>query len=226
MIPVQRQPIPAGFDEKVRRPGERALQRKARMLRKRRDRLQSREFPTTWRKALGDLCRAYGSVCAYLGLYLHGATGNTTVDHFIAKTRNWRRAYDWNNFRLCAGYVNSAKGDQALPLDPFTLETGLFALELDEFQVVPGPKAIGRMLSKVERTIEVLKLNHDRCLRERREYADSYREGEVSWEWLQKRAPFVAQELARQGQRSQALPRDRRARGTGRSKQRILPARR
>lgn len=196
------------------------------MLRKRRDRLQAKEFPTTWRKALGDLCRAYGSVCAYLGLYLHGATGNITVDHFIAKSRDWRRAYDWNNFRLCAGYVNSAKGDQALPLDPFTLEPGLFALELDEFQVVPGPKATGRMLSKVERTIEVLGLNHARCLEERREYADNYRQGEVSGVQLQKWAPFVAQELARQGQMRRSLSGVRRARGKRGSKRRVMPGRR
>jgi hypothetical protein len=128
--------------------------------------------------------------------------GWATVDHFVPKSRDWSLAYEWSNYRLCAGPVNGARSEQVLPLDPFTLQPGMFALEFTDHQVVRGPNVRTNTQRAVDDTIRILKLNAPACRKLRAEYVADYRLGPpkgIAIEQLERRAPFIAQELRRQG---------------------------
>jgi hypothetical protein len=215
VIPVARAEEPASFDTKVRRRGldaiaellgeppsrpRRGPRRKRRFAA--RDRIPPDAFPDFWRDALPDLRKKYGHRCAYLALYLHHATGNASVDHFVPKAKDWQLVYEWSNYRLCSSLINGHKSDREIALDPFSIEPGLFALELTDYQVVPGPAALGPRIAVVTDTIDDLGLNLPACRKAREEYVEAYRDGPpggIALPRLEAHAPFIAQELRRQG---------------------------
>jgi hypothetical protein len=216
VIPVTPRPEPPSFEAAVRRPGLDAIaelvgeapsrsrpgpQRK--VVAASRERIPAGKFPELWRAALPDLREAYGNLCAYLALYLHHATGSATVDHFVPKSKDWRLVYEWSNYRLCSSIINAKKLERQLKVDPFTIPPGLFALELTDFQVVPGPGASEDMADLLGKTInEDLGLNQRECLKARREYVEQYLIGPsdgIALARLERHAPFIAQELRRQG---------------------------
>jgi hypothetical protein len=215
MIPVKQAAEPPSFESKVRRPGRDAiaelvgeLPSRARRGPKRkaiatsRDQIPADRFPEIWREALPDLREAYGNLCAYLALYIHHATGSATVDHFVPKTKEWQLVYEWSNYRLCSSQINGYKQDREISLDPFSIESGLFALELTDFQVVPGPAAHGPMVAVVSNTITDLGLNQRGCRKAREAYVEDYRSGPprgIGLGRLEHHAPFIAHELRRQG---------------------------
>lgn len=167
-----------------------------------RETIPASKFPELWRDALPDLREAYGNLCAYLALYIHHATGNATVDHFVSRGKDWRLVYEWSNYRLCSGVINGHKTDRDIALDPCAIDAGLFGLELTELQVIPGPAARDAMHTTVIDTIEALGLNRQECRKAREEYVEDYRLGPpegIALERLERHAPFVAHELRRQG---------------------------
>src|SRR5688572_19679174 len=123
MIRVTPAPEPEHFDARVRQPGLRALAElvgevpekrrpgRPRVIRaSRREDLKSEHFPKCWTEVLDDLCQAYDRICAYVGLYIEQVTGSPTVDHMVAKTKNWTLAYEWSNYRLACALMNTRKG--------------------------------------------------------------------------------------------------------------------
>ena len=72
-----------------------------------------------------------------------------------------------------------------------------------DFQVKPGPAARGSLFEIVDDTINKgLGLNQRACLQARQAYVDEYRAGPphgIALERLERRAPFIAHELRRQG---------------------------
>jgi hypothetical protein len=212
MIPVKPAPEPPDFDRKVRQSGLAAIaelvgeppprsrpgpRRKA--IASRRQDLPPDAFPTFWTHALEDLLERYQRRCAYLALYLEPATGSPTVDHMVPKSRAWDQVYEWRNYRLCASLINAKKSNQVGLLDPFEIGDGWFALELVAFQVVRGPKAPKARASKIEETIVALGLNQQPCCSLRAGYVTSYEADDIKLHYLERRAPFVASELRRQG---------------------------
>ncbi len=145
------------------------------------------------------MLRAYNRLCAYLSLYIEHATGSPSVDHVIPKSKVWDQVYEWSNYRLACALVNSKKQDVDIVLDPFEIEDGLFALEFFDFQVKPGELAIGGLEDRVVDTIEKLGLNLSDCCKARQEYFESYRRRDIKFDYLERRAPFIARELRRQG---------------------------
>jgi len=145
------------------------------------------------------MLKSYKRLCAYVSLYIEHATGNPSVDHVIPKSKAWDKVYEWSNYRLACALVNSKKNDVDDVLDPFEIEDGLFALEFVEFQVKLGPSAVGNLEAKVADTIEKLGLNLPDCCKARREYVENYREKQIKLDYLERRAPFIARELRRQG---------------------------
>lgn len=141
----------------------------------------------------------YEQRCAYLGLHLERSTGNPSVDHFIPKSADWTKVYEWSNYRLCASSVNAKKGETGV-IDPFEVEEGWFALNVFNFQVEVGPNAPDSQRPLIEATLPLLNLPN--CRKDRGEYIRLYREGPghggIDLEFLRKRAPFIAQELERQ----------------------------
>ena len=117
----------------------------------------------------------------------------------IAKSLHWDQVYEWHNYRLACSLMNARKGSIGSVLDPFEIEEGWFALELVEFQVVPGEALPPDVLTGVEATIERLRLNDLECCKARSEFAEDYWQGDISLDYLTRHAPFVERELRRQG---------------------------
>jgi 5-methylcytosine-specific restriction endonuclease McrA len=213
VIPVALAPPPPNFEERVRRRGLDAIAElvgeetsrprsgpKREKLFARPEDIPARHLPPYWTEVLGDLCKAYHSVCAYVSLYIHEATGDASVDHFIPKSKAVHLAYEWSNYRLCCGLMNSLKKDKVLLLDPFTVKDDWFALEFVDYQVKPGKGAVGPIEEAVLDTIDKLRLNTTECCKARQVYVELYLDTrEVTLSFVERRAPFVARELRRQG---------------------------
>lgn len=118
----------------------------------------------------------------------------------VPKSCDWSLVYEWSNYRLACGLMNSNKGESRDVLDPFEVEPGWFALELVTFQVIPGPRAEGATLVRVRETIGRLRLDRwTRISRQMKQYWDEYFAGRIAWQYLSTRAPFLASEMRRQG---------------------------
>ncbi len=220
MIYVEPQPEPPDFDERVRQPGLSELEvmiggrgwisrsgprRQQLVIRgvpvTRIEDIPPNELPRYWTRVLPDLCECYGRICAYACVYIERVTGAPTVDHWIPKSSDPRQAYEWDNFRLACSLFNSRKGVKAELVDPFKTCEGWFALDFVAFEVVPGVASTDPRFTAIEHTIspDGLDLNSYECRTLREEYVEGYRSGEISWSYLEQRAPFVARELRRQG---------------------------
>jgi hypothetical protein len=212
VIPVTPAEAPPDFDARVRQKGLDALAelvgekpsrvrqgRKRKKIAETRAEIPADAFPPYWRDVLPDMLSSYRRLCAYLALYIEHATGSPSVDHVLPKSKAWDKVYEWSNYRLACALVNSRKNDVALALDPFEIGTGLFALEFVEFQVVVGPAAQDQVAARVNESIETLGLNLPECCKARREYVENYEAGHIDLSYLTRRAPFITQELRRQG---------------------------
>lgn len=214
MIPITLAPEPVGFDRKVRQPGLSAIdelvgrapriQRRGRRRAKVADaesQIPSDKLPPLWRGVLDDMMVAYEQRCAYLAMFIE-ETGSPTVDHVIPKSLAWDRIYEWSNYRLCTGVVNSKKGELLGLVDPVDAKTGWFELDLASYRVVRGAIAPKAQHGKIDATLSLLNIRD--CCVQRRRYVEEYRRGPgakgIDLTYLEHRAPFIAAELRRQGQ--------------------------
>jgi hypothetical protein len=212
VIRVTEAPPPQDFDARVRQPGLDAIAElvgespsrirggpKRKKVANRREDIPAAAFPPLWTKVLDEMRTSYNGLCAYLSVYLEHA-GNRSVDHIVPKSKAWDRVYEWSNYRLANSLVNSRKRETELALDPFAIEDDWFALEFVGYQVKPGIGAVGPILIEVEKTIETLHLNENDFCRLRGEYIEDYlNDDPIPLAYLQRRAPFIARELRRQG---------------------------
>jgi hypothetical protein len=139
---------------------------------------------------------AYGQFCAYLAMRIERATGSPTVDHFVAKERDWRLVYEWSNYRLSAGCVNGAKGTKDV-VDPFKVRPGWFELDLDTFLVRRGSAAPSTEHARIDETLTILNLRQ--CIAQRGDFIKLYRAQKIELAHIEIYAPFIASELRRQG---------------------------
>ena len=116
----------------------------------------------------------------------------------VAKSKDWRRVYEWDNYRLASLLLNSRKSIHEL-LDPFEIEDGWFQLELFGFQVIPNASLTPMQMERVVETISKLGLNKPWFCSARQRYANRYIAIGDSFSTLQEDCPFVAMELRRQG---------------------------
>lgn len=156
-------------------------------------------FPPFWREALDDMLGGYRRLCAYTCLYIERVSGGGSVDHMLPKSTRWDHVYEWSNYRLACALMNSRKSEAKDVLDPFEIKDGWFALELHDCQLICGPGLDAATGDQVATTITRLDLNDEECLKARREYVQSYEDGEISLGYLERRSPFIARELRRQG---------------------------
>jgi len=211
VIPVAKAPKPKGFDERVRKPGLRAIAEMAgkpprytrtagkpfKQIASREQDIPPERFPPFWTEALEDLKTAYREICAYSCFRIHPVTGAGSADHFAPRSRSWRHVYEWSNYRLCCSRMNARKSDYGDVLDPFEIKKGWFQLELLGFQVLPNPKLPRATRDAIRATIDRLGLNRFRADREKD--AERYWSRGYSLEVLKEESPFVAYELFRQG---------------------------
>jgi hypothetical protein len=217
VIPVQRAPEPDAFHEQVRRRGQRVLLeligcapdacrgRKRKAVAKEIQGIRPKHLRKAplWTKSIPELRQSYRGLCAYLAMRIHPATGASTVDHFVPLEAAPGLAYEWSNYRLCSASMNTHKGEHRDVLDPFEVQPGWFVLDIPTFEVRPGADLDEGTRTRVQATIQRLRLNeptyrdaraeyHDRCLGLRGE-------SPLGTPWLERECPFVALELRRQG---------------------------
>lgn len=211
MIPVAAADEPSDFDAQVRQPGLRAIaelcgkrspfKRTAgppfKKIADREVDIPVDELPPYWVHSLDDLMQRYDQICAYSCFRIHRVTGARSADHCAAKSRHWKRAYEWSNYRLCCSRLNARKSAVSTVLDPFLIKPGWFQLELVGFQVHPDRSLPKSRQAQIQRTIDRLGLNDFR--HDREEDAELYWRKDVSLRVLKQESPFVAEELRRQG---------------------------
>lgn len=191
MIHVARRLEPSSFDRLVRQPGRRFLSKNPSPT--------SRQYSKHpyWNRITNEMHAAYGGICAYTCFYL--VEGNSSVDHFLPKSNYPGIAYEWNNYRLAGRRVNQHKDNSENILDPFTLERGWFVLEFPSCLVKPADSLAGVQQTRVQETIDVLKLNaDDSFVQERCDLMVAYSNGDVTLAYLESRYPFLAAEIERQ----------------------------
>lgn len=220
MIPVRQKPEPSDFGAKVRTPGLEFLR-------------SLTEAPTRrhwrghryWSRALEDLCTAYGNICAYSAHRIFRETSRrnrrgsgrdisrATVDHFVPRHKDHLLAYEWDNLRLCSDKMNGNK-DASVVLDPFQIEYGWFVLNFSTFNIEAGGDLPPGIEVAVKDTIRVLKLNEDNDVVDHRvQVIETYSEGDIPFDHVNKRYPFIGHELERQGLKTSILGRSRRVFG-------------
>lgn len=197
MIPVLPQPEPPYFDAKVRRKGLAYLAKKGISLHQPLPPKTSIE--AYWRDCLTDLHSAYSGTCAYLGIYFERVTGGASVDHFIAKSADVAKAYEWDNYRLACTIMNSRKGTYDNLLDPFAVQPDWFYLELVTGHVFANPGLDAQTKADVCHTITMLKLDDAQCREVRARHFGDYLEAFYTADYLKRISPFVWYEANRQG---------------------------
>ena len=209
-MPVKLAAKPADFDAKVRFPGLRAISemvgqipkypRKAgrahAKIARSKKQIPAEKFPAYWTDALDDLMNAYSQICAYSGFRIHRVTGARSADHMVAKSRSWRQVYEWDNYRLACGRLNSRKLDFEDVIDPFDVKLGWFWLNLVTFEIEPASGLDKATTKQISDTIARLGLNDFK--QDREEYAEDYLCREISLRILKKESPYIAYELFRQ----------------------------
>ncbi len=117
-----------------------------------------------------------------------------TVDHYISVDTDRTRAFDWTNYRYCAGAVNSSKqnADTAV-FDPFVIEFDWFEIHLPSMIMVVSAKAPQAMRAKLEFTLGRLPIcDEDEVIDYRAEYYKGYKRGEMTLAWIKRKAPVLA----------------------------------
>lgn len=193
MIPVQPQPEPQDFSERVREPGAAFLNKIPHPTTK------QWEGKEHWRRVLPDMRKSYNDICAYSAHWISPVTGGHSIDHFVPRSFQPDLAYEWSNFRYASSKFNARKGTHTI-LDPFRLEPDQFVLDFDSFLVKPNLNLTSEQKAAVQNAIDVLKLNDDEgCVELRHDCARYFRAGEITFTHLERIAPFIAYELQRQG---------------------------
>ncbi len=190
LIPVARQQEPTSFEALVRSPGRAFLALTPNPT--------GRQFKQHqyWRRCLNDLWTSYSGVCSYSGIWINRV--DSSVDHFIPKSTDQQLAYEWDNYRHAHKLTNKAKANALGILDPFNLAADWFVLDFDSFFVLPNVNLTRTQEGQVRFTIRVLDLNSTGLVDLRRAVIKQYSVNS-DLAFLDRRYPFVAYELRRQG---------------------------
>jgi uncharacterized protein (TIGR02646 family) len=197
MIPVTLQPEPPDFDAKVRQPGLAWLTSNG--IAPNSPPPDASLLPSHWRKINEQLWKAYSGVCAYLAIYFEFTIGAASTDHFIAKSQNAGKAYEWINYRLSCLGANRNKNKFDDVLDPTELEPETFFLNLANGAIYPNPVFVPAQKDVAEKTIKRLDLDSPENRRWRTEHFTDYMKGDCSITYIARHSPFVHSEIIRQG---------------------------
>ena len=184
MIRFERVPEPEDFDAEARVPG----------------RAWFTANPTGrpkdyWTPFKGKLAEGFRNLCAYSAMYEPVGT----VDHFVSCYEDRSKAYDWQNYRYCAAWINSSKGNVPAGdlLDPFEIEDGWFELHLPSLQLRVSASIPAELRDRAEFVLISLHLRDDeRVMRQRQEWYGMYQSGELSLGGLEGKAPLIAAAIA------------------------------
>jgi hypothetical protein len=174
---------PSNFDVDVATPGNQWLRDNPVPIPKQRP-------PAHWKKVKTTLRKNFGSLCGYT--LMHEMRG--TVDHYISWNSDRNKAYDWDNYRFCAGAVNSSKGnaDDSV-FDPYDIEFEWFEIQLPSMIMQVSATAPPHIKDKLEFTLGRLPISDtDEVIDYRAEYYKGYKDGEMTLTWIAKKVPVLA----------------------------------
>jgi uncharacterized protein (TIGR02646 family) len=192
MIKVEPMPEYPRFNAEVRVPGAAFL---ARCPAPTNDEFRKHSY---WSRATNELHAAYAGLCAYTARYM--LREHSSVDHFRPKNLNPTLAYEWSNFRLSGPKINSRKGHGTDVLDPFEVQNDWFHLDIPSCLMKANPALDRQVRVRINITISTLGLNQDDSyVDERMTTLIDYAKGDLSFPYLQRRHPFLAKEIERQG---------------------------
>lgn len=189
MIRVTPRPESPNFDASVRAPGAAFL---AETQNPTSEQFRKKNY---WSRAARDLHVAYQGICAYTAMYL---PEQGSVDHFLPKTLYPNLAYEWTNFRLASGRVNSSKGNATNILDPFLVEDDWFHLDIPSCLLKANPTLDHVLKGQINSTINSLRLNvDDNYVQERCNILIDFARQDISSAFLERRYPFLAKQVGR-----------------------------
>jgi hypothetical protein len=189
MMPVTLAAEPGIFESQVRRRGKEFISKVP--------------FPTNkqykkknfWSAVTTEIHAAYSGICAYTCFYL---ASPWSIDHFERKETHPHLAYEWSNYRLCSPRVNNYKANNPNLYDPAKLEPNWFILDFPSCLVRLGPSVPYDKVEILENTLRFLKINDDDFfVQERCDIMMLYADGSVTLQFLNRRYPFLAQEITR-----------------------------
>ena len=186
MIRFERVPEPTEFAEKAKAPGTAWLAANPGGGR-------PKDY---WTPFKGALAVGFRNLCAYSAMYEPVGT----VDHFVSCHEDRSRAYEWDNYRYCAAWINSSKGNvpAACLLDPFDIEDGWFELHLPSLQLRVSDSVPEELRNRARHVLDRLRLRDDeRVMRQRREWYRMYQDNELSLAGLTGKAPLIAAAINR-----------------------------
>ena len=181
MIRFERVAEPADFDRRARVPGNAWLV----------DHPGDGRPKDFWTPFKGMLADGFRNLCAYSAMY----EPNGTVDHFVSVNEDRSKTYEWENYRYCAAWINSSKGNVPASnlLDPHEVEDGWFELHLPSLQLRVSDAIPEELRERAEYVLIRLHLcNDERIMRQRREWYRMYQCGELSQNGLEGKAPLIA----------------------------------
>lgn len=195
MIPVSLSAPPPHYKTRVRRPGMQFL--------------AATPNPTSndwsrhryWQKIHRYLYEWHKGVCVYCASWTprsrkHSSVDHTSIDHFVPKSKDRLRAYEWSNFRMVRSKLNHRKDNFEDVLDPCTLQPGWFRLDFTTFLLKPDPALPAKAQGQVTATIQRLLLNGDPSyVNERAHVVYRYAAGRISFADVQRLYPFIASEM-------------------------------
>lgn len=173
---------PDGFADQVEKPGATWLG--ANPIAKR-----PKDLWTQFKPALAD---GFRSLCAYSVMYEPVGT----VDHFVSWHEDKSKAYEWENYRYCAGWINSSKQNlkAAEIFDPFEVEDGWFEIILPSLQLVGSDAVPEEHRNRAEFVLTRLHLRDDeRVIRQRQAWYRMYQDHKLNLDGLREMAPLIAQ---------------------------------
>ena len=188
MIHFEPVPKPDGFADLVEQPGAAWLQANPNAKR-------PKDLWTQFKPALAD---GFRWLCAYSVMYEPVGT----VDHFVSWNEDKSRAYQWANYRYCAGWINASKQNvnAAEIFDPFEVEDGWFEIILPSLQLVVSDTMPEEHKDRAEFVLTRLHLRDDeRVIRQRREWYRMYQDHEINLQGLRTKAPLIARAIEADG---------------------------
>jgi hypothetical protein len=183
MIHFDQPPEPLEFDDRCRQRGTQWLEHHPGADR-------PRDY---WSEFKSQLADGFFDLCAYTVMYVP----NGTVDHYLSFKNHHHLAYEWSNYRFCAGWMNSSKADaDDTVLDPFQLQNGWFEIILPSLQLRVTDQVPAQFRQKAEYTLKRLHLQDDeRVIRQRYEWYRMYQEEGLTLDGLSRKAPLLRQPL-------------------------------
>lgn len=151
--------------------------------------------------ALAAMRLAYRNTCAYLGIQVDtAAAGGLSIDHFRPKglPQHAHLVWTWDNWRLACTSVNARKGDHEDVMDPFLVPPGCFRYDFVLLRTSVADDLPSPWSQVAQSTLD--RLRPDDLTRGFHEEALAcLQRGEWSPAYFERRCPFLASELRRQG---------------------------